>query len=101
MMWRCRRASPMRDSRRRLSPHEQCWSTELRDLLHLGHRVVHTALHLVGRHVFDVSSNRPFVAKGIFELAIAVAPKLIHDRHFNLCSGFYRAIESSIDVLDI
>src|SRR5437879_4851485 len=100
-MWRSRRASPMRDSRRRLSPHEQYWFTELRCLLHLGHRVVHAVFHLVGRHVFDVSRNRPFVAKGVSELAITIAPELIRNGHFNLCSGFYRAIESSIDVLNI
>jgi hypothetical protein len=46
-------------------------------LLYVGHGFVHAVLHFVGRHVFDVGCDRPFVPERIFQFAVAVAPELI------------------------
>ena len=48
--------------------------------------------------VFDVGSDRPFVAERVFKFSVTITPKLIHDRHFDLCPSFHGAIEGLIDI---
>src|ERR1700722_5700264 len=45
--------------------------------------------------------DRPFVAEGIFQPSVTIAPELVHDRHFNFRARLHRAIESGINPVKI
>ena len=64
-------------SRRLASPAHEIW---LAEGLGGGHRCSGALLHLLGRHVLDVSGDVPAVTEGILEPPRAIAVELVLDR---------------------
>src|SRR5271157_3926848 len=67
----------------------------------LVNRRLHAAVHLLGRHVFDMGSDPPMVALRIFDSATAVTVELVRDFLQRLASGRDRALVHRVDVGDI
>ena len=60
-----------------------------------------TPFHFLGRHVFHVLREAPLVAEGIGDLAVAVAPELIFERHVHFRARRHCAIEGRIHIFQI
>src|SRR5947207_9839300 len=68
---------------------------------HLRGIFLRTPFHFLGRHVFHVLRQAPLVAKRIGDLAVAVAPELIFERHVHFRPSRHRAIEGRIHIFQI
>ncbi len=71
------------------------------DLLFLGEPRLQAFVHFLRRDVFLMCGHPPQVPERIFELAGAVAVKLIHDGLTLLGAGSQRPFEKRVDVVDV
>src|ERR1035438_8640136 len=68
---------------------------------HLGKHLTSAALHLFGRNVLDVLSQRPSVAEGVLELTVTVAPELVRQRHGHSGPCTYSLLEHFVDAVHV
>src|SRR5207245_3966045 len=59
------------------------------------------ALHFVRRDILDMLCEAPLVAEGIGKFAVAIAPKLIRERHVHASASGNRTVEGGVNVLEI
>src|ERR1700741_2650374 len=68
---------------------------------HLRHPGGSPPLHLGWGHFLDVLRQSPAVAEWVLDLAIAISPELVLERHLYLRPCFHSAIEQGIDVFAV
>ncbi len=68
---------------------------------HLREGLFGAALHLFGSNVFDMLAQRPAMTERIGDLAVAIAPELIGQRHGYDGARLDRPIEHSVDIFRV
>jgi hypothetical protein len=70
-------------------------------LRHLRDGLLHPFRHLCRRDIFFVRRHRPGVSERISHPAVAVVPKHVGERGFDLCAGRNGLVEEGVHVLDV
>ena len=63
--------------------------------------LLHRFLHLLRADIPDMGADRPLMTERVFQLAIAIAPEHVVQRHRDFRARAHRLFEDGVRVLDI